>query len=415
MQNAFENAMAQLDKVVATKDFDAGFIAKLRQPNNIVQNTVTIVMDDGSTRDFEGYRVQYNNILGPYKGGIRFHPDACIDEVKALAFWMTLKCAVVGTPMGGGKGGIKVNPKELSNSELERLSRSWMQQFSDVLGPQLDVPAPDVNTTPEIMAWMADEYAKITGDKTGAVITGKPVGQGGSLGRDTATAQGGFYVFEALRNNLELSDSCSVVIQGFGNAGSNAAVIWSAAGYKIVAVSDSNGGVYDTAGLDVAKLLAHKQSTGRVADFDGAVNISNEELLEIKCDLLIPAAMENVITDKNANKVNAKVILELANGPITSGADQILFDRGIAVVPDILANAGGVVVSYFEWDQNLKNEHWSEAEVFEKLQPIIAKSAGEVWAQSRAVNTYLRMGAFILAIERLKVKFDIINANETIS
>ena len=415
MQNAFENAMAQLDKVISIKHFDDSFIARLRQPDHDIQNSIPVTMDDGSVKNFEGYRVQYNNILGPYKGGIRFHPDACNDEVKALAFWMTLKCSVVDIPMGGGKGGAKVNPKELSRAELERLSRSWMQKFASALGPQKDVPAPDVNTTPEIMAWMAEEYAEITGDTSGAVITGKPVGRGGSLGRDTATAQGGFYAFEALRNELDLESGCRVVIQGFGNAGSNAAVIWSAAGYKIIAVSDSNGGVYDPEGLDIAGLLAHKESTGRVADFSGARNISNEELLELECDLLIPAAMENVITEENAGKLQSRVVLELANGPTTSGADQILFERGIVVAPDILANAGGVVVSYFEWEQNLKNEHWTEAEVFEKLQAIIAKAAVEVWTQSRTVNTYLRMGAFILAIERLKVKFDIINANETIS
>jgi glutamate dehydrogenase/leucine dehydrogenase len=359
-------------------------------------------MDDGSQKIFEGYRVEYNNTLGPYKGGIRYHQDTEINEVKALAFWMALKCAVVNIPMGGGKGGITVNPKELSKGELERLSRGWVQKFSDILGPTKDVPAPDVNTTAEIMAWMADEFGKITGDKTGAVITGKPLDKGGSLGRDTATARGGFFAFEALKHGLGLNKKCDIAIQGFGNAGSNAALIWQEAGHKIIAVSDSRGGVYNPNGLDIARLVKYKSDTGAVADFAGSKNITNEELLELKCDLLIPAAFENVITESNADKIKASVILELANGPITSGADEILSSKNITVVPDILANAGGVVVSYFEWDQNLKNERWTESEVFNKLRPIMTDSANNILQKAKESNTNLRMGAFILAIERLQ-------------
>ncbi len=404
MNNPFDNAMAQLDKVSKIKDFGSDFILKLRQPDRDIKASIPIIMDDGSLQIFEGYRVEYNNALGPYKGGIRYHPDTEINEVKALAFWMALKCAAVGIPMGGGKGGITVDPKKLSKGELERLSRGWVQKFSDILGPLKDVPAPDVNTTAEIMAWMADEFQKVTGDKSGAVITGKPVGQGGSLGRDTATAQGGFYAFEALKSHLGLADSCNVAIQGFGNAGANAALIWHKAGHKIIAVSDSKGGILDLNGLDIPALLKFKQETGYVTGFNGSQDITNEQLLTIDCDLLIPAALENVITNENAADIKSKVILELANGPITSAADDLLFKRGINVVPDILANSGGVTVSYFEWDQNLKNEHWTEKEVLDKLRPIMESSAREILSLAKESNTDLRMAAFILALQRLKLK-----------
>jgi len=404
MNNPFKNAMMQLNKVAKISNFGDEFISRLRQPDRDIKVSIPVKMDDGTLKIFEGYRVEYNNTFGPYKGGIRYHQDTEINEVKALAFWMVLKCAVVGIPMGGGKGGITVNPKDLSKGELERLSRGWVQKMSDILGPMKDVPAPDVNTTAEIMAWMADEFGKITGDKTGAVITGKPLDKGGSLGRDTATAQGGFYVFEALKKQLKLDKKCTVAIQGFGNAGANAAIIWQAAGHKIIAVSDSRGGVYNPDGLDITELTKYKLETGAVENFVGSKNITNEELLELECDLLIPAAFENVITKSNVDKVKARVILELANGPIESGADEILFKKGIMVVPDILANAGGVVVSYFEWDQNLKGECWTESEVFDKLRPIMFDSATKISEKALKSNTDLRMGAFILAIERLKAK-----------
>ncbi len=406
MQDPFSNAMAQLDKVAKIKNFDNDIIARLRQPNRDIKVSIPVVMDDGTLKIYEGYRVEYNNVLGPYKGGIRYHASTNISEVKALAFWMSLKCAVIGIPMGGGKGGITVNPKVLSKTELEKLSRGWVQKLSDIIGPRKDVPAPDVNTTGEIMAWMADEYEKITGDKTGAVITGKPIENGGSLGRDTATAQGGFFAFEALKEQLGLNKKCNVAIQGFGNAGANAAEIWQSAGHNIVAVSDSKSGVYNPDGLDVEKLMQFKKDSGAVSGFiqNGVAvkSISNEELLETDCDLLIPAAFENVITEENADKIKARVILELANGPITSAADLILFNKNIVVIPDVLANSGGVAVSYFEWDQNLKNEHWTHDEVFEKLQPMMAESANKVFETAKNSNTDLRMGAFILAIERIE-------------
>jgi glutamate dehydrogenase/leucine dehydrogenase len=406
MQDPFSNAMAQLDKVAKIKNFGDDIISRLRQPNRDIKVSIPVPMDDGTLKIFEGYRVEYNNVLGPYKGGIRYHASTNISEVKALAFWMSLKCAVIGIPMGGGKGGITVNPKLLSKTELEKLSRGWVQKLSDILGPHKDVPAPDVNTTAEIMAWMADEYGKITGDKTGAVITGKPIENGGSLGRDTATAQGGFYAFEALKEKLGLNKKCDVAIQGFGNAGANAAQIWQEAGHNIVAVSDSKSGVYSQNGLDVEKLMQFKKDTGGVLGFSqngvAVKSITNEELLETDCDLLIPAAFENVITEENADKIKASVVLELANGPITSVADLVLFNKNIAVIPDVLANSGGVAVSYFEWDQNLKNEHWTRDEVFAKLQPMMADAANKVYETAKSSNTDLRMGAFILAIESIE-------------
>jgi len=404
MQNAFENGMEQLAKVAKLKNFDKDLIARLQQPDRDIRISIPVKMDDGTLRIFEGYRVEYNNALGPYKGGIRFHQDTEINEVKALAFWMALKCAVAGIPMGGGKGGITVNPKELSKGELERLSRGFVQKLSDILGPYKDVPAPDVNTTPEIMAWMADEFAKITGDKTGAVITGKPLDKGGSEGRGSATAQGGFFVFEALKKELNLPEKCKVAIQGFGNAGSYAALIWKKAGHTVVAVSDSKLGIYNEDGLDIEKLIEYKKSTGSLSGFLGVKEITNTELLETECDLLIPAAFENQITNLNADKIKAKAILELANGPITPEADEILFKKGIPVVPDILANSGGVTVSYFEWDQNLKGEHWTEKEVFNKLQPILDDSSKKISQRAKECNTDLRRGAFILALERIEEK-----------
>jgi glutamate dehydrogenase/leucine dehydrogenase len=407
MHNPFENAMTQLDKVAEItkgKKFSPEFISLLRQPDRDIRISIPVKMDNGTMKVFEGYRVEYNNTLGPYKGGIRYHPETEINEVKALAFWMVLKCAVAGIPMGGGKGGIAVDPKKLSKGELERLSRGWVQKLSDILGPHKDVPAPDVNTTPEIMAWMADEFGKITGDKTGAVITGKPLDKGGSEGRNTSTGQGGFYVFEALKNNLKLPEKCKVVIQGFGNVGSHAAQIFTEHGHKIIAISDSKGGIYNPNGLDIAKLIEHKKSTGTLSDFKESRNITNEELLEMECDLLIPGAYENVITETNAHKVKAKAILELANGPTTPEADEILFKKDIPVVPDILANSGGVTVSYFEWEQNLNHEHWSEKEVFEKLKPILEDSSRKMLEKARESGTSLRMGAFILALERIQIK-----------
>ncbi|MBI2627421.1 Glu/Leu/Phe/Val dehydrogenase [Candidatus Nomurabacteria bacterium] len=404
MQNPFQNAMAQLDKVAKIKNFNDSFIARLRQPDRDIRISIPVQMDDGSMKIFKGYRVEYNNALGPYKGGIRYHPLTEINEVKALAFWMTLKCAVAGIPMGGGKGGITVDPKKLSKGELERLSRGWVRGLSDVLGPRKDVPAPDVNTTPEIMAWMADEFEKLSGDKSRATFTGKPIEKGGSEGRGPATGLGGFYVFNSLRAQIGLPEKCQVVIQGFGNVGGNAAHIFSENGHTVIAVSDSKSAILKKDGLDLKKVEVYKKNTGSLKNFPGAKNITNAELLELPCDLLIPAAFENVITDANADKIKAKAILELANGPITPEADEILFKKGIAVIPDILANSGGVTVSYFEWAQNLKKEHWTEKKVFEKLKIMLEDASKKILKKSRESKTSLRMGAFILALERIQEK-----------
>lgn len=404
MQNPFQNTMTQLDKVAQIKDFGDDFIARLRQPDRDIRISIPIKMDNGSVKIFEGYRVEYNNALGPYKGGIRYHPDTEINEVKALAFWMTLKCAVAGIPMGGGKGGITVDPKKLSSGELEQLSRGWVKMLSDVLGPHKDVPAPDVNTTPEIMAWMTDEFEKITGDRTKATFTGKPIEKGGSEGRGEATGLGGFYVFDTLRAQIGLPNKCKVVVQGFGNVGGNAARVFVENGHIVIAISDSKNAIVNENGLDLEKVEAHKKNTGGLKDFPGAINITNTELLELPCDLLVPAAFENVITDANADKIKARAILELANGPITPEADEILFKKGINVIPDILANSGGVTVSYFEWDQNLKQQHWSEEEVFDKLRPMLEDASKKIFEKARESKTHLRMGAFIFALERIKAK-----------
>ena len=406
MQNPFQNAMEQLSKVAKIKNFGEEFINRFRQPDRDVRVSIPVKMDDGSLKIFEGYRVEYNNTLGPYKGGIRYHKDTEINEVKALAFWMAIKCAVAGIPMGGGKGGITVEPKNLSKGELERLSRGWVKKMADILGPKKDVPAPDVNTTPEIMDWMSDEYEKISGDKTRATFTGKPLGKGGSEGRGPATGLGGFYVFDSLRAQLGLPEKCKVVVQGFGNVGLNAAQIFIKNGHSVIAISDSKGGVYDENGLDIEKLEAHKKSTGSLSGFAGSRNVTNEELLEIKCDVLVPAAFENQIINANVEKVHARAVLELANGPVTPEADEVLFKKGIPVIPDVLANSGGVTVSCFEWEQNLKGEHWSEKEVFEKLQPMMHDAAQKVYENGKKYSTDLRRGAFILALEKIGAKMN---------
>ena len=402
MPNPFDNALLQLNRASLAKSFSPELIERLRHPNREIRVSIPIRMDDGTLRVFEGYRVEHSNARGAYKGGIRYHQDTDINEVKALALWMTMKCAVANIPMGGGKGGITVNPKELSKGELERLSRGWVHALSDVLGPKKDVPAPDVNTTPEIMAWMADEFGKITGDTSGAMITGKPLVNGGSEGRGTATAQGGFYVFGALREKLGLPQMCRVVVQGFGNAGDHAAELWTQAGHAVIAVSDSKGAIVSDAGLDIAAVTAHKKATGSVVGLAGTRMISNEELLALDCDLFIPAALENQIRADNVAVIRAKVIMELANGPTTPEADDALFARGIAVVPDILFNAGGVTVSTFEWEQNLNGQHWTEAEVFGKLRTIMEREATNIFDTAQSLRTDLRRAAFVVALGRLE-------------
>lgn len=399
--NPFENAMMQLKRATAVQSFPEGFMNQISVPNREVRISIPVQMDNGTLQVFEGYRVEHNNARGPYKGGIRFHHDTDINEVKALAFWMALKCAVANIPMGGGKGGVTVDPKTLSKTELEKLSRGWARGMADILGSKKDVPAPDVNTTPEIMAWMNDEYMKISGETTLATFTGKPLDRGGSEGRGAATGLGGYYVFDALRAKYNVQDGASVVIQGFGNVGGNAAEIFLSHGYKIIAMSDSKGGVVNEAGLDIKALEAWKKETGALAGFAGSRSITNAELLELPCDVLIPAALENQITATNAGNIKAKFILELANGPITPEADEALYERGIPVVPDILANSGGVTVSTFEWEQNLKGEHWSEEDVNKKMKDILDAESAIIYEKSVSAKTDLRRAAFIVALERI--------------
>ncbi|MEK7666003.1 MAG: Glu/Leu/Phe/Val dehydrogenase [Patescibacteria group bacterium] len=397
MSNPFENALSQINRAASLMSFKSDFLELMKHAQREISISIPVKMDDGSLKIFEGYRVQHNNWRGPYKGGIRYHQDTNIDEVKALALWMAIKCAVADVPMGGGKGGVTVNPKMLSEAELERLTRGWTRGMKEVIGPNMDVPAPDVNTTPREMDWIASEFGNP------AVVTGKTISAGGSEGRGTATAQGGFYVLETLRERLFLDpESSTVVIQGFGNAGAHFATLCYRHGYSVIAVSDSGGGIHNEAGLDIPALIIHKETTGRVADFVGARNVSNNELLTITCGLLVPAALENVITKENADAVAAKVVLELANGPTTPEADDILFTRGITVIPDVLANSGGVTVSYFEWDQNMRAEHWSESQVFEKLKMQIVSATEAVWKKKEMLKTDLRRAAFVVALERLQ-------------
>lgn len=400
--NAFQNALKQLQTAADTMQLDGRTLTRLQNPDRIVQVSVPVTMDDGSERIFTGYRVQHSNLRGPYKGGLRYHPNVDLDEVKALALWMTMKTAVVDIPMGGGKGGITVDPKTLSEAELERLTRAFTRTMKDVFGPHRDVPAPDVNTTPQIMEWIADEYGNP------AVVTGKPVKEGpeawtgGSAGRDEATAQGGFYILQALAQKKSLVPTeTKVVIQGYGNAGHHFAKLIHDAGYKVIAVSDSRGGIFQPNGLNPKDVMAHKREARTVSGFPGSQDITNEELLALPCDILVPAALESVIHEKNVNQIKAKMILELANGPTTPEADAQLASRKIDVVPDILVNAGGVTVSYYEWDQNLKKEHWSKEDVLKKLQPTMEESFDEIWERAAKFQTTLRTAAFILALERL--------------
>ncbi|MCE9517872.1 Glu/Leu/Phe/Val dehydrogenase [Candidatus Nomurabacteria bacterium] len=402
MNNPFQNAMSQLQRANKVKQFSPEFLSRLHQPNRQINIAIPITMDDGTLHIFEGYRVQYNNARGPYKGGIRFHQDTDINEVKALAFWMALKCAVANIPMGGGKGGITVNPKLLSKGELERLSRGWIKLMAPVIGPHTDVPAPDVNTTPEIMSWMVDEYTKITNDTTNAVITGKPIEIGGSEGRGIATGLGGVYSFNVIKEKLALPASCTIAVQGFGNVGGHAAEILAEQGHKIVALSDSKGAIYSEGGLDIKMVNEYKKANGHIEGFPNSRTITNAELLEIQCDVLIPAALENQITQDNANNIKAKLIVELANGPTTPEADDILLARGIPLVPDILANAGGVTVSTFEWEQNIKGEHWAEVDVLGKLKKIMEEETNLVYERSKELNTDMRRSAFIIALERIE-------------
>ncbi len=375
--------------------------------------TFPVEMDDGSIKIFNGYRVQHNHMRGPFKGGIRYHWDVSLDEIRALATWMTIKCAVVNIPLGGGKGGVICNPKDMSKKELEMMTRGFVRRIYPIIGPQIDIPAPDVYTNAEVMGWIVDEYAKCI-DKRGGkkylgVVTGKPLDMGGSEGREEATAKGGMFVIkEVIKEKyvvgLDSLKNKKVVVQGFGNAGSIFARLAYEEGAKIIAVSDSKGAVINKNGLDIPKLIEHKERTMSVANCEGCSNTTNEDILCLECDILVPAALENAITMENADMIKAKVVLELANGPVSAKADKVLYKKGITVIPDVLANAGGVTASYFEWDQNLKNEHWTKKEVNKKLEKVMNENSKLVIETAKKHKVSTRIGAYILAIQRISEK-----------
>jgi glutamate dehydrogenase/leucine dehydrogenase len=404
MNNPFQNYLDNLGKTAKILGYSDAEIAKLTEPQNIVNTNLEIETSLGKV-SFPAYRVQFNNARGPFKGGIRFHPAADLDEVKALAALMAVKCSVVGIPLGGAKGGVTIDPKKYSAKDLELVSRAWARVMAPVIGVDKDIPAPDVYTNGQIMSYILDEFESIVGHAEPGVITGKPLELGGSLGRNIATAQGGIYVLKALIEDLTLDkSSMTVAVQGFGNAGYTAASILHKEGFKIVAVSDSSGGLYDVSGLDPEEINRFKDETGKgmiEMKKDGVKVLTNAELLEVECDVLIPAALDNQITASNAANIKAKIILELANGPTTPEADEILFKKGITLVPDVLANAGGVTVSYFEWVQNRQGYYWTEEEVLAKLKDIITKSYRDVYVLAKDKNIDLRLGAFSLGVKRI--------------
>jgi glutamate dehydrogenase (NADP+) len=402
--NLLDRALVRLEEAASHLSIDQDVIEKLKYPRETNKTRLLIRMDDGSRKSFLAWRCRYDDTRGPTKGGIRFHPDSNIEEVETLAFWMTFKCAVMNLPYGGGKGAVRVDPRTLSKSELERLSRAYMQAFASTVGPDRDIPAPDVYTNAMIMGWMADEYNQITGSVTPAVITGKPIALGGSLGRNDATARGGFYLVRNLASELGLARDHTVAIQGFGNAGQFYAQLSAADNNKIVAVSDSNGAIHKADGLDVAKLIAGKNAGKRVADMAaelGATVIPADDLIAVDADLLVPAALEEMITVKNAGSIKAKVILELANGPVTADADKILNEKGVVVLPDILANAGGVTVSYFEWVQNRQGFYWDLEEIHARLKKMIEREGRAVWGIACDRGVSVRSAAYIHALGRL--------------
>ncbi len=438
MHNPFQNAQEQLGKATKYLKVPADVLRVLREPQKVLEINIPVRMDNGEVRVFRGFRSQHNNALGPYKGGIRFHPGVTKEEVMALSMWMTWKCAVAGIPFGGGKGGVIVNPKELSAGELERLSRGYARLIAPIIGPKIDVPAPDVNTNPQIMEWMVEEYrqwatenfpvhdslrensrgshkssrrsqartAKILSPTSLAAFTGKPVELGGSLGRTEATGRGGVFILNELSKHLDVSKKeLGIAIQGMGNVGCFFAELAVEQGYRIVALSDSKGGIAvrdeKKDGLDPKKVMAWKEKTGSVVGFPGTKTITNEELLELNVEILVPAALENVINEKNAGRIKAVAVIEMANGPTTPEADEILAKNGVVVVPDILANAGGVTVSYFEWEQNMKGEKWTEDKVNDRLKAKMIRAFGEVWDVREKKKLDLRKAAYILAVDKV--------------
>lgn len=401
--NPFAIAQRQLDECARILNLDDSVRENLRVPMRELHVSIPVRMDNGKIRVFQGFRVQYNDARGPTKGGIRFHPDETIDTVRALAAWMTWKASVVDIPLGGGKGGVICNPKEMSQGELERLSRAYIQAISQIVGPEKDVPAPDVYTTPQIMAWMMDEFSKIYQKNQFGLITGKPLELGGSAGRGDATARGGCYTIREAAKHVGLDlKGATVAIQGFGNAGNfTASLVSSLFGCKVIAVSDSRGGIVNEAGLVGEAVLKHKAKTGSVIGFPGSKPISNEDILELEVDILIPAALENVITDANAGNIKAKIMCELANGPTTPEADDILYKNGVHVIPDFLANAGGVTVSYFEMVQNFYMYYWDEELVHQRLDKKMTSAYHATLQASSKYGINMRKAAYVVAVGRV--------------
>ena len=399
---ALEVAQIQLKKATNKMDLDPNILAQLKEPERVLIVSIPVKMDNGAVKVFTGFRAQYNTARGPAKGGVRYHPNVSLDEVKALSAWMTWKCAVAGIPYGGAKGGVICNPKEMSEGELEKLSRRYIYEISSIIGPKKDIPAPDVYTTPKIMGWYIDTYNKLTGEASFSTITGKPLELWGSEGRKEATARGLSYTVEVAAKKLSISPlEATVVIQGYGNAGSISAKLLNEQGYKIIAVSDSKGGAYNPQGIDPSEILDYKTKTSTVKGFPKAKFISNKDLLEIECDVLVPAALEGVITKKNANNIKAKIIAEAANGPTTPEADEILYQRGIFIIPDILANAGGVTVSYFEWIQGLYGYFWDEERVNRRLKKLMVRAFNEVSKIAQKEKIDNRTAAYIYAISKV--------------
>ncbi len=400
--NPFRIAQRQFDTAVESCNLEPGLREVLRRPRRQLTIALPVKMDDGTIRVFEGYRVQHNAARGPCKGGIRYHPGVTLDEVKALASWMTWKCAVVNIPFGGAKGGIVCDPHALSHGELERLTRRYAYEIMPIIGPDKDIPAPDVYTDSQTMAWIMDTYSMAHGSSAPGVVTGKPTFLGGSLGRNEATARGCMFCVRAACDVLGISlNHATVAIQGFGNAGNIAARLAAEQGATIIAVSDSHGGIFNQAGLNVPELLDYKQKTGSVVGFPGAKPIPSEAVLGVECDILIPAALENQITLENVAMVKARIVAEAANGPTTPDADLVLHKKGILVIPDVLANAGGVTVSYFEWVQDLQELFWDEDDVNRRLERVMVKAFSDVLASAKQHNVAMRTGAYILAIDRV--------------
>ncbi|WP_269931858.1 Glu/Leu/Phe/Val family dehydrogenase [Aminobacter sp. HY435] len=399
-----DHALVRLDEAAKHLSVDADVIEKLKFARETTKARLMIRMDDGSRKSFLSWRCRYDDTRGPTKGGIRFHPESTADEVEMLAFWMTFKCAVMNLPYGGGKGAVQVDPRKLSKAELERLSRAYIQAFARIIGPDRDIPAPDVYTNSMIMGWMADEYGQIVGQASPAVITGKPLALGGSLGRGDATARGGFYLVRHLADELGLKGSLRIAVQGFGNAGQHIARLLASDGHKIVAVSDSEGAVRAADGLDLDRLFAAKDSGRSVTSTAGQGGhelLAGDALVGVECDILVPSALENMIRIDNAEMVKARIVLELANGPVTSEADAILEKKGIVVLPDILANAGGVTVSYFEWVQNRQGFYWQIEEIHDRLRAIMEREGRAIWDVAKAKNVSVRTAAYVHALGRL--------------